>query len=279
MSPTRRTARAPRPRGRGHIELWHPGDGEPAEIPAAGWPAGTEATVLSRDPGDGALTATLELPAGYWRRAGHVAAESDLLILGGSIAIGGVERGVGHYEYHPAGSGQQDWVVGADGAEVFVKLSGVPDFVPDGNATPSGDAIVLETAQEPWMITPVEGPPPGIVVKLLRQDERTGEIAAIVANPPQFDYPNIEFHDCIEEMYCIVGDMRLGNSGLMQEGSYFWRPAYITHGPFYSATGTVMFLWTSSTLINHFVDDPRQTPAQNRAQAREEARAASGARS
>jgi ChrR Cupin-like domain len=122
----------------------------------------------------------------------------------------------------------------------------------------------------PWMTNPVEGAAPGLTVKILRHVEETGEMTAIVANPPRFDYPVLEFHDCVEEMYLIEGDMRLANSGVMVPGTYLWRPGYITHGPFYSHLGSLMFLWTSSTLINHVPRDPAATPEENLEQARAE---------
>lgn len=252
---------------RGHVELLNADDVAATEIAAGGWPAGTSTLVLSRDPDDGAFSGILRLPAGYRRGAGHVQADGDLLVVAGGLRIGDADRGVGHYEYHPPGSGQQEWVVGEQGCELFVKVSGVPDFVPDGSSTAADGHVAFDTTRLDWIVTPVDGPPAGIVVKLLRTNEATGEMAALVANPPRYDYPQLEYHDCIEEMYCVGGDMRLGNSGLMTERSYFWRPAYVTHGPFYSHTGALLFLWVASTLLNHYVEDPRRTPAENRAEA------------
>ena len=53
----------------------------------------------------------------------------------------------------------------------------------------------------------------------------------------------------------------------MEAGSYFWRPPYVTHGPFYSRSGRVSLTWCSGPLANHFVDDPRRTVEENRAEA------------
>ena len=65
----------------------------------------------------------------------------------------------------------------------------------------------------------------------------------------------------------VDGDIRLGNSGLMSKGRYFWRPPYIAHGPFFSTAGMLALITIDSPLINHFVDDPRRTIAENRAEA------------
>lgn len=63
------------------------------------------------------------------------------------------------------------------------------------------------------------------------------------------------------------GDIRLGNSGLMAKGCYFWRPPYIAHGPFFSTAGMLALITVDSPLINHFVDDPWRTIEENRAEA------------
>ena len=36
-------------------------------------------------------------------------------------------------------------------------------------------------------------------MKILRSVEATGEMSALVANPPRYDYPQLEYHDCVEE--------------------------------------------------------------------------------
>ena len=115
----------------------------------------------------------------------------------------------------------------------------------------------------PWVATHIPGPPPGIILKLLRHVEETGEMTWLCGNPPRWDYPRLEFHDCIEELYCIEGDIWLGNSGTMRPGSYLWRPPYLTHGPFYSRTGCLLFGWVPSTLVNHLPASALSTPEEN----------------
>ena len=88
-------------------------------------------------------------------------------------------------------------------------------------------------------------------------------MTALCSTVPHYDYPMLEFHDCIEEIFLIEGDIWLGNSGLMTAGSYLWRPAFITHGPFFSRTGALMLLWVPSTLVNHVPAVPESTPEEN----------------
>lgn len=243
---------------------WEPGPGE-------NWPVGADVKLLSRDEATGALTGILRLPEGYRRGAGHHEGETEYVVLSGGLSVGEALRGRGYYEYNPPGVGQEPWV-SEEGAELlFMARESAPAFIPQpGLAGGGAGQIQLDTARMPWMITPVEGPPPGICVKWLRHIEETGELAAIISNVPQFDYPKLEFHHCIEEIFCISGDMWLGNSGTMRSGSYLWRPPYITHGPFYSESGAVLFLWVDETLVNHFVDDPRSSREENRRRAEAE---------
>src|SRR5262249_55428200 len=99
--------------------------------------------------------------------------------------------------------------------------------------------------------------------KLLRQVEETGERSGILTSSANGEHPKIEFHDCVEEMYKVVGDTWLANSGTMEAGTDFWRPPYVTPRPFKTETGGISWLYTDTELINFFVDDPASTPEQN----------------
>ncbi len=232
-----------------HELAWEPMRGE-------NWPVGVELRVLSLDADSGALSGVLRVLAGYRRGPGGHAGETEFCVMSGDVRIGDTLRGRGYYEYDPPGTAQAAWT-SDQGAELFFKASdGRPDFEPGLDGTSGAGRLELDTERMPWQVTPVEGPPPGICVKMLRMYESSGEFAALVSNVPRFDYPKLEFHDCIEEIFGLSGDIWLGNSGTLRAGSYIWRPPYITHGPFYSETGCMFYLWCDETLINHFVDDP-----------------------
>lgn len=236
---------------RPHVEIVHESDFAPGALPYAGWPGGERARILSTDPETGALSAVVELPAGYRRAAGCHAARSELVVLAGELRIGG--------------------------ATVFLMTRGRADFersssagvagAPAGADPGSSGRILLEAQRLPWVGQATAGPPPGIFSKRLRFDEATGERVFLCAMVPRYDYPLIEYHDCAEESYVLRGDVRMGTSGLMVAGSYFWRPAYITHGPFFTTEGFVAVMYVDGTLVNHYVDDPRRTPDENRAEA------------
>ena len=237
--------------------LWEPMHGE-------NWPVGAEVRVLSIDGLSGSLTGVVRIPPGYRRGPGSHSGEVEYYVLSGGLIVGETLRGRGYYEYNPPGTLQPMWASDQGAELLFMARQGKPDFEPGVGENTDTGKLMLETERMPWEFTPVEGPPPGLCVKLLRINEATGELAALVSNVPRFEYPKLEFHDCIEEIYCISGDIWLGNSGTMQSGSYLWRPPYITHGPFYSEDGVVLFLWVDETLINHFVDDPGSSREENR---------------
>ena len=60
----------------------------PEPIPAEGWPDGAQVKVLSRDGVTGAFSGVLLLPKGYSRPDGHLAADTEFLVLKGWVRIG-----------------------------------------------------------------------------------------------------------------------------------------------------------------------------------------------
>ena len=253
---------------RAHIEQIHRDDVPWGPLRAEGWPAGLEAKILSRDPQTGDLTAILRLPPGWTRPAGHSPADIDLFVLAGSLRVGDSLRGAGYYEWSPPGATQPAWTAGDDGAELIVFAPRArPDFAAGPGPGDASGRIQIDTTRMDWAHTVIPGPPPGMFIKLLRYVESTGEGLFLASTVPHYDYPMIEYHDCVEEAYMVSGDIRLQNSGNMTKGSYFWRPPYVAHGPFFSLEGMLALIYIDSPLINHFIDDPRRTVEENRAEA------------
>jgi len=222
--------------------------------------------VLSRDDEQGSLSGLLSLPAGYRRGKGFLACGSEFFVLSGTIRCGDNVRGAGYYEYTPANETQEAWAVEED-CELLVLTSGTADFEPGVGEGELSGRVAVDTVRLPWMRGRVPGPPPGLFSKVLRHDEQTGARVFLCGCVPRYDYPLIEYHDCHEEAYQIAGDMRIGTSGLMSPGSYFWRPPYVTHGPFYSRGGMMALMTVDGPLVNHYVDDPSRTVDDNRAEA------------
>ena len=260
---------------RGWIELVHSPEIAEVDLPASDWPVGARMKVLSISAATGALTGELILPRGYRRPAGHYDTQVEWLVLEGSLRVGDTVRGYGYYEFSPAGTDVERITVD-EGCRILFLCRARPDFLPAPGSVSEG-RIQLDSEAMPWQATHIPGPPPGIILKLLRHVPETNEMTWICGNPPRWDYPMLEYHDCIEELYLIEGDIWLGNSGTMRPGSYLYRPPFITHGPFYSHTGAVLFGWVPSLLVNHFPDDPRRTVEENIADYTRKQTAAAGA--
>jgi hypothetical protein len=170
------------------------------------------------------------------------------------------------YDYRPAGATQEPWAADEACTLLFAARTGAPEFVPADGAAPDG-SLRVDSERLEWNATrKVPGPPPGFFSKQLRYEPETGEGVWLSACVPRTEYPEVEYHSCVEESFFIVGDIRMGTSGLMTAGSYFWRPPFITHGPFYCHAGKVSVIYVDGPLVNHFVDDPARTPEENRAE-------------
>ena len=248
---------------RGHIELVHAPEIPEEDFTVPGWPAQPRITMLSADPLSGALSGLLRLPVGYRRPAGLITAETEFLIVDGSLRVGETMRGFGYYEYAPPRSAHAPWSTETGATLLFFARDRAPEFVPDAAANDTAGRIEIDSEAMPWEGSPIPGPSEGLLHKHLRMVEETGEMTVLVTNIRSYDYPMLEFHDCVEEIYMIEGDIWLGNSGLMREGSYFWRPPFITHGPFYSDTGALMLVYVPSSLVNHVPKSAASTPEEN----------------
>ena len=84
----------------------------------------------------------------------------------------------------------------------------------------------------------------------------------VAANVPRY-WSGPEYHSCPEEIYVIAGDVE-GKAGKMTAGSYFWRPEFINHGPYWSEDGLYVFLRGFGELYAYWHDDADTTPEQNR---------------
>lgn len=256
--------------GRAHHEHFHTPGVEWVLLDWPGWPGGARVKLLSRDAGTGALSALVELPAGWQLPAGCHASERELLVLAGTVRVDGEEHGPQWWEWAPAGAALGGLAAVTRSELLVFMRTGVPDLLPaDGaDAAPAAAAgiVRIDAAAVPWAGNPVDDGPSAVRVKLLRLNPVTGELHALVEDGVE-PYSVYEFHDCVEEVFLIAGDLTLGNSGEMLPGSYFWRPPYLTHGMSTSRGGSFYYVWTDCELVNHRTDAMSRTPEENRAAA------------
>jgi hypothetical protein len=169
---------------RGHIELVHAPEIAEQDWVVAGWPAQPRIKILSSDPGTGALTGLVRLPAGYRRPIGFLAAESELIVLEGSLRVGETMRDFGYYEYAPAGTTQAPWSTETGATLLFFARDRAPEFAPHEGPRGADGRIEIDSELLPWTQSPIPGPSEGLLHKTLRLIEETGEMTVLVSNPP-----------------------------------------------------------------------------------------------
>jgi quercetin dioxygenase-like cupin family protein len=244
---------------RGYLPRVRTGDvpWTPAEAVIAGLTPGSALRVLSRDPGDGALTALWRLPAG-WRHARPftLAGGEALYVLEGGLRNGDHAYASGHYAYRPAGFAQGP-LASDDGALVLAMWDAAPLHHAPGTVTP-GKALALPFVdgnavhEHP---TPVAGPVAGITVRILRTDPETGGMTMVITIPPGWQEPRSRHHDCVEESFKLSGDIWLEEDGkphVLSAGDYFFRPPRIKHGPMRTEGGTSSLIRFSGVVVNHY---------------------------
>ena len=74
-------------------------------------------------------------------------------------------------------------------------------------------------------------PVPGLFIKLLYRDAKTGFYTRLIKAKPGWREHPLAHHPVYEEAFCLEGEFDY-NFGFMKPGQYFFRPAGIRHGDF-----------------------------------------------
>ncbi|MCP5360061.1 MAG: DUF4437 domain-containing protein [Steroidobacteraceae bacterium] len=253
----------PRP----HVEFLHAQQllWTAAAFAGAGW-RGVEVKVLSRDPGDGACSVLLRLPAGFVRGPHALAAAQEWLLLDGAMQRGSLRYGLDDYAWLPAGQVTDGWS-SERGAILLAFFDREPAWLEAGAAAaalPLPPPIErIATHDMPWTSHDID---PSVQFlrlthKVLRHVPETGEKTLLLATGAQThprDWREAQLaHDCVEEMYLLGGDI-IGERGTMYEGAYFWRPPGRWHGPFGSRRGSLSLIrFCEGRHHNVWSEDPR----------------------
>jgi hypothetical protein len=199
---------------------------------------------LSRDKQTGALSAILRYPAGWRAAAGALAVDEEFFVLDGALNHGGTEYGADCYAFWPRFFPRQA-ISAPSGATVLTFLS-----TPAQSPMPFDPTRLTEridVRQGEWRADlaamGLEVMAAEARIRRLRSDPHTGEITYITATMPYWQETQPERHPVIQEFFCLAGEIA-GPQGIMRAGSYVWRPANVTHGPYGSVTGAV-FLFRS----------------------------------
>ncbi|MEQ8734796.1 MAG: cupin domain-containing protein [Rhodospirillaceae bacterium] len=232
---------------RPHIEFIHAQnlDWQTGLLPAPF--ADIECKMLSQDDETGACSTILRYPKG-WSASDtqHFNAGHEFLVLEGSMDLNDQHYPFDSYGYLPAGLTHENWKTD-DGAVVLTFFSATLVSAPGpGNMTE--DAIpYLYLHDMKWTSADVDPDLDFLRIahKILRKDETLGETTMILncgAQSHPTDWAEAALaHPCVEEMFLLSGDI-IADRGIMNAGSYFWRPPHIWHGPFGSRNGNLCLI-------------------------------------
>lgn len=257
---------------RPHMDFIETEDSEEQLIIVGGW-HGAWRSELSVDDQSGASTAVLECHP-HW--AADLTAEAGLLevlVIEGEIIASGQRLGRGGYVRAEDASQ-------VHGLQALVQTRLLVMADPSYEAPGGPQPVKVVDTERLQYLAPSLGGQAGITVKLLNDDPSRGPLSLIAANVARYG-TGPEFHSCPEEIYVLGGDVT-GKFGTMTTGSYFWRPEFINHGPYWSETGLIVFLRGLGDLYAYWHDDADATPDQNcanlpRFQAERAAKAAAAA--
>jgi hypothetical protein len=234
---------------REHVDFVRADDVAPEQI-SDGPLAGATRRLLSVDAETRDWTALVELPAGFAGDLSPTEGSLELLVVDGDLELGGVLLGA--LGWARAGrAADLGAIASAAGAEILWMTGPRTD---QPVRTADGEAL-------PWSAGS-HGGPAGIAAKVLAE---ASPVSLLVANVPRYD-SGPEFHECPEELFVLEGDVT-GKAGTMTRGSYFWRPEYITHGPYRSESGLLCFLRGHGELHAHWIENEHATVEENRAYA------------
>jgi hypothetical protein len=210
---------------------------------------------LSTDQESGASTSLLELPAGWTAPSGAFTAGIELLVIDGMVQIGEFALKRLSYSYIPPGIGVGPWSA-ASPTHVLWMPAGTLAFAPgtqsSGGTRPSDWVPQLDTSALPWQPTVTAGFPTGAMRKTLRIDPVNGASTWLLGMLPQVRDTRQEIHPTAEEGFILLGESK-SERGVGRPGSYFWRPAFIPHGPFSTDVGVLELFRTDGPLRTDYV--------------------------
>ncbi len=257
---------------RPHIEPFVDRDVPFKKMTLPGFPSGMQYKMLSLDRDNGACTMTVQFDAGYKRPPGFSFSDLELLVMEGALEVGNLRCGPGYYFFVPAGVSLP--AIGSQSGCLSLVMynQSEPSFVEsdeDNSGAERGKLARVNSYDDlPWQVpTLYPATAPGCLLKLLRVDDKTQALSFMYCMVPGFWQDNISYHDVAEECYHVWGTSWMMQFGYLPTGGYFWRPAFINHGPFASEHGILGFGRTDGELYNHFHFHPWSTPEENRERA------------
>jgi len=226
---------------------------------------------LSYDEEDGSCSARVEFRSDWSRPGGVHHAETEWYVLEGEVTIGDATLLAGDYWMAPTGVFTPPVRAKAGTVVLFFREYGDWGFDPTDRSRETiredQKLVVKKTSQMPWL-TVEDGSPmrfdlggtpvPGLFIKMLHRDEKTGFYTRLIKAKPGWREHPLAHHPCYEEAYCLEGGFEY-NYGSMWPGTYFFRPALIRHGDFTAAMedGCTWLLRCDADLVDWYTDNAR----------------------
>jgi hypothetical protein len=206
-------------------------------------PVPVRCRTLCMDPHNGAVSAVVDLPAGWAMPPAQWSADLDVMVLSGTLLIGDQRLLRLGYVYVPAGVALPELRTNVPTrVVVFASMTAEPtpaDDVPvDFLARCIGPVHLSDLA---WEQPRTPGFPSGSGRKTLRLDEKSGQGFWVLGLLPHWDSALREWHEFAEENFVLAGEIETA-VGLMTPGAYLSHPPgreYI-HGPMRSRPGALV---------------------------------------
>jgi len=261
---------------RPHVELidvedliWHPSE----LVEATGTAVQQN---LAYDEEDGSVSARVRFETDWSRPGGVHDAETEWFVLSGEVRLthrdGTVETlGDGGYWQAPIGVWTPP-IEASAGTEILlfrdygdwrfeVRDDDRPEVRDDQrfSVVHSAEMDWIEVEKGSPMRFDLGGTPvPGLFIKMLHRDEKTGFYTRLIKAKPGWREHPLAHHPCFEEAYCLEGGFEY-NWGTMWPGTYFFRPALVRHGDFTAAeeTGCTWIVRCDGDLVDWYTENAK----------------------
>ncbi len=245
---------------RPHIEFIHTNDMPWITKDLNSFLKGINYKILSIDSKSKESSLILKYPKGWKKNKNlNLMVNEEIYVLSGSININNIELDEGCYAYIPAYY-PRELYFSNKGAEVLSFFSGKISYTKNRYKFDKKNLIKkISLYEEGWDnnykgINSPEIASSGSKKKLLRTDKYNGDQTWIMGVIPSYQEKKVESHPVVQECFILNGEID-GNCGKMIEGSYFWRPRDILHGPYGTKTGcTILSRSKGGRLIVDYYD-------------------------
>jgi hypothetical protein len=238
------------------------------------------AQVLSLNESTGESTQRVILKKGWNAPIGYFTTDVEIFVLTGALYQGGFILRNLSYSFIPAGIPTGPWKTEEDTIMLWMP-DATPTYITEDYASleqipeTSVYHVNMQTHERMTEYVPLQEfhamkwesttfLPPGSARKSLYTNKKTGRATWILGLVPMWTEGNFYAgHPTTEEAYVISGDV-LGHWSMsddpfnrrytaMCKDGYYWRPAHIPHGPFWTESGALLLFRTKDRLDCYWI--------------------------